>query len=196
MWGETGDLSYLTFLRNHTAHATAGCWKREGQAVAKILWKCYSIFKFSWTCPVFWGAKILYTRFLKTLCVFPGFPALSGPSRSYPANQNPRIWNSSKYCKPAPCASNHLQMCNVVCSVHAQEVQHVWKVLGLLCTCRRSMHIDFQTRYTEMPCTDSKKGHMGNFDTAELCCEGCSSLWCFKHYTSMSFSLGIFLKYQ
>lgn len=144
----------------------------------------------------FFWAEIFYTRILKTLRIFPGFPTVSGPSRSYPANQKPHIWNSSKYCKSAPCASNHLQMCNVVCSVSTQEVQHVLKVLGLLCTCRRYMHIDFQTRCTEMLRTDSEKGHMGNFHSAEFCSEGCASLWCFKHYTSMSFSPGIFLKCQ
>lgn len=141
----------------------------------------------------FW-AEIFYIRILKNLYVFPGFPAVSGPNRSYPANQKPHIWNSSTYCKPAPCASNRLQMCYVVCSVRAHEVQHVLKVLGFLCTCRRYMHIDFQTRCTEMLCTDSEKGHMENLDSAELCSEGCSTPWCFKHYTSVSFSLGIFLK--
>lgn len=143
----------------------------------------------------FW-AEVFCIRILKTLCVFPGFPAVSGPSRSYPANQKPHIWNSSKYCKPAPCASNHLQMHNVVCSVCAQEVQHVLKVLGLLCMCRRYMHVDFQTRCTEMLCTDSEKGHTGNLGSAELCSEGYSSLQCFKHFTTMSFSLDVFLKCQ
>lgn len=142
--------------------------------------------------PVFFGAEIFYTRILKTSCVFPGFPTVSWPSRSYPANQKPHIWNSAKYCKPAPCAPNHLQMCNVVCSVHTQEVQNVLEVLGLLCMSGTRMHIDCQTRGIDMLFTDSKKGHTGKFYSAKLCSEGCSWLQCFKNYTSTSFPWGRF----
>ena len=77
----------------------------------------------------FLGANIFYTSIWKTLCVFPGFPTVSGPSRSCPANQKAHIWNFSKYCKLAPCASNHLQMCNVFVLCTSRRLNMSWKCL-------------------------------------------------------------------
>lgn len=139
---------------------------------------------------IFWGRVFLYKELFQDSLLFLALAGHILPTKNHTSGV------PQKYCKPRLCASNHLQMCNVVCSVHVQEVQCVLKVFGLLCTCRRYIHIDLQIICTEMLCPDSQKGHMGNFDFTELCSEGASSLQCFKHYASVSFPLGIFLKCQ